>query len=166
MNSRKRCALPSDTKPGRLIIGYRILYCLLLLIFFSGSKLYSQCNATIGSNVDPIEGCEVLTVQFNDLSTGAVSRSWDFGDGAPASMAQNPVHSYNAGSRDTTYTLKLSITCSSDSTSTAVKTVTVYARPETDFVSDRNSLCAITDSIHLSNSSSSDDKAAHNQDEK
>jgi len=41
-------------------------------------KLHSQCTAVIGANISPIEGCEILTIQFNDLSTGPVlSRIWD-----------------------------------------------------------------------------------------
>ncbi|HUR10465.1 MAG TPA: PKD domain-containing protein [Flavitalea sp.] len=46
-------------------------------------------------------------VTFQDLSPGAVSWSWDFGDGSPVSTAQNPVHNYiNPGA----YTVRLMIT--------------------------------------------------------
>ena len=155
MYSREKCAMPHEIMPWRRFQGFGILS--VLLLWFLGSvQLQAQCTAVIGSNINPIEGCDVLTVQFNDLSTGAVSRSWDFGDGTSTSTAQNPVHSYTAGLNDTSYTLKLSITCSSGSISTAQKIVTVHARPATDFSSDRTQLCALTDSTYLLNTTPSD----------
>lgn len=87
---------------------------LLLIVFsFLFSYGYSQCTAIIGSNIDPLEGCDVLTIQFNDLSGGVVSRSWNFGDGSPVVGAQNPVHSFTTNGRDTSYVVRLTITCAS-----------------------------------------------------
>lgn len=57
-------------------------------------------------NSAPNAGTAPLLVSFTDLSTGDItSRLWDFGDGA-SSMAQNPTHSYAAG----TYTVSLTVT--------------------------------------------------------
>src|ERR1022692_5333466 len=73
-----------------------VFYFFIFLFFYSESK--SQCTAVIGSNISPIKGCEILTVQFNDLSTGPVqNRTWNFGDGSTTSGAQNPSHSYVSG---------------------------------------------------------------------
>jgi PKD repeat protein len=52
----------------------------------------------------PRAGPAPLSVQFNDASTDAGSWSWDFGDGTPVSIAQNPVHSYTTTG---TYSIKL-----------------------------------------------------------
>lgn len=47
-----------------------------------------------------------VSVQFNDASSGAIaSRSWDFGDGSPPSVATNPLHTY-ATPGDYTVTLE------------------------------------------------------------
>jgi len=47
-----------------------------------------------------------LAVRFTDLSTGAMARSWNFGDGA-TSTEQNPVHVYTAAG---VYTVNLTVT--------------------------------------------------------
>ncbi len=63
-------------------------------------------------NGSPTSGDAPLTVDFTDLSTGATSWSWDFGD-MGTSTAQNPSHTYT----DTgTYTVTLTATnsCGSD----------------------------------------------------
>ncbi|MCK4989130.1 MAG: PKD domain-containing protein, partial [Bacteroidales bacterium] len=128
----------------------RIVSIILLLIGMA-AQLHSQCTAVIGSNIDPVAGCEVLTVQFYDNSSGVVTRSWDFGDGSAVSNAQNPTHSFQAGEGDTTYTVILTIVCSGGSTLTAEKTVAVYAKPQIDFNKNKSSVCAITDSVCLTN---------------
>ena len=128
----------------RVLIGF----CLI----FQFSIANTQCDAVIGSNLTVLEGCETFTIQFYDLSSGVVSRSWDFGDGTETSNAQNPVHSFNAGTGDTTYTVKLTITCASG-TSVAEKTVTVYAEPKVSFTADVLTVCAITDSVCFDNQS-------------
>ncbi|OQP64677.1 hypothetical protein A3860_18115 [Niastella vici] len=56
--------------------------------------------------------CGSLTVPFSDSSRtdpsyGAISYSWDFGDGSPTSALTNPSHLYNAYG---IYTVKLSVT--------------------------------------------------------
>ncbi|MCK4750032.1 MAG: PKD domain-containing protein, partial [Bacteroidales bacterium] len=136
------------TNKGNIYTRATVLFIMLL---GAATELYSQCNAVIGTNISPVSGCEVLTVQFSDNSSGVVSRSWDFGDGSPLSNAQNPAHSFDAGQDDTTYTVTLSIECKSGLVSTAQETVTVYAKPEIDFIQEKSSVCAITDSVCLSN---------------
>ena len=59
------------------------------------------------------------TANFQDRSTGAVSWSWDFGDGSPPSTLQNPSHTYTALGR---YTVKLTVTNRNGCSNTRVKT--------------------------------------------
>lgn len=139
---------------NRRSLGKRAIAALVsgILLLLAHQTANAQCTAVIGSNIDPLEGCDILTIQFNDLSSGTVTRSWDFGDGSPTVVAQNPVHSFTTGERDTTFTVRLTITCASG-TSTASKVVTVFAKPKVEYTSDKGSVCAITDSICLVNSS-------------
>ena len=59
-----------------------------------------------------------LTVSFQNLSTGAVSWQWDFGDGGTSTL-QNPTHTYtNYGS----YTVKLIATSASGCVDSIIKT--------------------------------------------
>ncbi|MFN8395263.1 MAG: PKD domain-containing protein [Bacteroidia bacterium] len=79
----------------------------------------------------PTFGCGPLTVNFTDLSTGATTWNWDFGDGG-TSNAQNPTHTYqNPG----TYTVTLTIGDNNGCTDVVVQTnlVTVIG-PLVDFV--------------------------------
>ncbi|MGB3154408.1 MAG: PKD domain-containing protein [Chitinophagaceae bacterium] len=61
-----------------------------------------------------------LTVNFQDLSSGgAIGWEWDFGDGSPVSVLQNPVHTYNSyGS----FSVRLITTNGFGCTDTIVKT--------------------------------------------
>ena len=125
-----------------------LFFCLYVL----SGKVSAQCTAVIGSNINPIEGCELLTVQFSDSSTSAVqSRIWNFGDGTPTSSAQNPSHSFNAGTGDTTYIVSLSIQCVGGLNSVAFDTVTVFAKPDVSFNAVSTTACAISDTVCFNN---------------
>ncbi len=53
-------------------------------------------------SVDKNAGCTPLKVQFSDLSNGALSWQWDFGDGTTSTVA-NPSHTYSVnGNYDVT----------------------------------------------------------------
>jgi PKD repeat protein len=80
----------------------------------------------------PVTGGFPLTVTFTDLSSGATSWSWDFGDSGTSTL-QNPVHTYNTMG---TYTVTLTATNSSGSdvmTKTNYITVTSPQAPVADF---------------------------------
>lgn len=49
---------------------------------------------TIADFAYPQTGCAPYDITFNNLSTGAVTYIWDFGDSSPISNAQNPQHTY------------------------------------------------------------------------
>lgn len=54
-----------------------------------------------------------LTVNFQDLSAGATSWQWDFGDGSPVDPSQNPSHTYTSyGSYTVTLIVTNSFGCS------------------------------------------------------
>jgi glucose/arabinose dehydrogenase len=66
---------------------------------------------------DPTSGYAPLTVSFSsagstDSAGGALSYSWDFGDGSPLSAAPNPTHVY-AAAGVTTFTARLTVTTTS-----------------------------------------------------
>jgi gliding motility-associated-like protein len=124
------------------------VFCLSLLLTFAITESNAQCAAIIGANISPIEGCEILTVQFNDLSTGPVqSRTWNFGDGSASTGTSNPIHSFSAGiTGDTSYIITLNTQCISGPPSIAYDTVLVYKKPKVNFLSNKTTLCALTDS--------------------
>ncbi len=130
---------------------------LFFFLLISGKISSQSCTAVIGSNISPINGCEVLTVQFNDLSTGLVqSRTWNFGDGSATTQTQNPVHSFSAGNiGDTTYIVTLNTQCIIGLPSIAYDTVNVYKKPTVNFSASQVSLCALIDSTCFINLSSS-----------
>ena len=59
-----------------------------------------------------------FVVNFQDLSTGGVSWSWDFGDGGTSAL-QNPTHTYNSPG---SFTVKLVVTNSSNCQDSLIKT--------------------------------------------
>lgn len=73
---------------------------------------------------------------FTDQSVGALTWSWDFGDGSPVSTLQNPVHTFPAlGS----YTVTLTVTNGSCSHSEAQTIQTVNQNP--DFTASNTTAC-------------------------
>jgi PKD repeat protein len=81
------------------------------------------------ASANPTSGQVPLTVSFSGTATGGsppYSYSWSFGDGSPASTAQNPAHTYNNSG---TYTATLTVTDSSSPAKTASSSVTITASP-------------------------------------
>lgn len=76
-----------------------------------------------------------LTVQFNgsgssDPENGAITYSWNFGDGSPASTAVNPSHTFTAPPGvPTTYNVVLTVTDNQGQTATAPLIVSVNNTP-------------------------------------
>ena len=79
------------------------------------------CTLAASVLVDPATGWNPLMASFNGSVSGGIAPyaySWDFGDGSPASSAQNPVHSYtSSGSYTVTFTV-------ADSSGTVLHTTT------------------------------------------
>lgn len=124
---------------------------LFLLFAFHGNNAHAQCQAEVGPQ-KIFEDCGPLTIQFNSAnSTGALTRTWDFGDGSPTVGTNNPTHTYSRVFRDTTYIGTLTVNCSGNQVSVDTFEVTVKASPEVSFSLDRASLCAVTDTLCTTN---------------
>ncbi|HLG38818.1 MAG TPA: PKD domain-containing protein, partial [Chitinophagaceae bacterium] len=80
----------------------------------------------VSFTADDSTSCQApFTVQFTDLTPGATSWQWDFGDGNTSSQ-QNPSHQYNSfGS----YNVSLTVTTASGCINTLVKTAYINIQP-------------------------------------
>jgi len=88
---------------------------------------YVQVTLLVDFSASPLLGNADLTVEFTDLTVGgAISWSWDFGDGH-TSTDQNPSHVYTHGG---TYTINLTVNGITTGTKTDYITVNLLA----DFV--------------------------------
>ncbi len=89
------------------------------------------CALVADFDGSPASGCEGMTVDFTDQTTGAVtSRSWDFGDGGSSTL-QNPSHAYASAG---TYAVILAVAgpgCAD--TVTKASFVTVGSAPTAEF---------------------------------
>ncbi|MGM0497894.1 MAG: PKD domain-containing protein, partial [Bacteroidota bacterium] len=77
---------------------------------------------------DPVEGCQPLTVQFEDNSLYADDYHWDFDDG-DTSKAESPEHTFTEAG---TYYIKQSIS-GEGGDDYAYQTVNVFRKPIADF---------------------------------
>ncbi|HEY0547235.1 MAG TPA: PKD domain-containing protein [Pyrinomonadaceae bacterium] len=100
------------------------------------------CGTTIGSTTSCAEfsattACQGTPTEFTDISTGATSWNWNFGDSA-SSTQQNPTHTYvNPG----TYNVTLSV---NGGACTVMHTVTVTAAPPVPVITGPASTCSKT----------------------
>ncbi|MFI5129509.1 MAG: PKD domain-containing protein, partial [Chitinophagales bacterium] len=83
---------------------------------------------TVDFTVNDSTSCQApFTVQFTDLSPGANTWLWDFGDGNTSTL-QNPSHTYNTFG---TYTVALTITTATGCSNTLIKSAYILVRPVT-----------------------------------
>ena len=92
------------------------------------------------TNVNSINGCESLVVEFQDISSGnPTSWLWDFGNGVTSNL-QNPTVIYNSPG---VYNVSLLVT---DGLSGDIKTidslVKIYEKPEIEIISYNDNGCA------------------------
>jgi gliding motility-associated-like protein len=77
-----------------------------------------NAKPVVNFTADDSTSCQApFTVQFTDLSPGAVSWQWDFGDGNTSSQ-QNPVHQYNSLG---VYSVTLTVVTAAGCTNTLTK---------------------------------------------
>ncbi|MEO5572007.1 MAG: PKD domain-containing protein [Bacteroidia bacterium] len=101
----------------------------------------------------PLSGCSYNnTITFNNSTTGAVSYTWDFGDGT-SSILQNPTHSYtNSG----TFTVKLIATNGFGCNNIAIQNnyIIISPSPGVSFTSDYTSTCDVNQVFNFTGSGS------------
>ncbi|MEM6804049.1 MAG: PKD domain-containing protein, partial [Bacteroidota bacterium] len=107
------------------------------LIIFTTQLAYAQPIADF--EADKLSGCRPLVVSFSDLSTGALSWSWDFGSGT--SSVKNPSAFFSIPG---TYDIRLIVTDAAGRTDTIIKKdyISVYEFPEADFGQIETEICA------------------------
>ncbi|MCW3072100.1 MAG: hypothetical protein JWO44_1990 [Bacteroidetes bacterium] len=117
-------------------------------------------NPVVNFIVDDPNGCPIHCANFTDQSTvaaGDVITSWDwnFGDGTPDSVSQNPSHCYPlTGLYDVSLTVTNNHGCAS--TYTQIHFVEVYAVPVAEFTPTPNPASILDPEVTLMNGSSSD----------
>lgn len=78
--------------------------------------------------------CSPFDVQLSNLTSGATSFQWDFGDGFTSDMVE-PVHTFkNETVNDVVYNVTLSASSEHDCSATLTKPITVYATPQANFL--------------------------------
>lgn len=108
---------------------------LVLLLFVQ--TLRAQ-NPVANFSATPLSGCSPLVVNFQNLSSGATSYSWAFGNGNTSTL-QNPTATYFAPG---TYTVSLTATNVNGShTVTKSQYITVYEPPNVTFQATNRSGC-------------------------
>lgn len=86
-------------------------------------------------------GCAPLPVSLANVSTGANSYAWSFGDGQ-VSTATSPVHTYmNQGLNDVAFDIRLVATSSFGCSDTASVAVTVHPQPIAQFLTNTQAGC-------------------------
>jgi gliding motility-associated-like protein len=82
----------------------------------------------------PNSGCSPLSINFPPV-LGAVSYTWDYGDGSPLSNIANPTHTFtNSTTSDLTYTVQLIASNAFSCVDTTYGYPVVYAKPLSNFV--------------------------------
>jgi PKD repeat protein len=111
------------------LVGYNALLCRDTMR--TTVKVYPEVNAV--PQPDVISGCAPLEVNFSNLSTGAESYDWRFGDGS-SSTAETPTHVFHNYS-NTEKTFKVVLTAKSRFGCESVDTVDIVVQPyiETGF---------------------------------
>jgi len=91
---------------------------------------------------DAPSGCQPLTVNFTNGSTGYTSLLWDFGDG-DTSTDTSPSHTYyNPGSALAYRTVRLEVTSANGCVSTMENNITVYPEILSDFSMSDDTICS------------------------
>ncbi|MGW8178526.1 MAG: PKD domain-containing protein, partial [bacterium] len=92
--------------------------------------------------VDAPSGCQPLTVNFTNGSSGYTSLLWQFGDG-DTSGDLNPSHTYaNPGPALAYYTVSLEVTSANGCISTMENNITVYPEILSDFSMSDDTICS------------------------
>lgn len=120
---------------------------LFLLTLFYTSSVIAQPHANFTGS--PVSGCSPLVVNFTNLSTGATSYHWDFGNNNTSVLA-NPSTTYT---QPGTYTVTLIAYSGPNSdTKTITNYITVHNNPIVDFSANNLAGCPGTNVSFTNNS--------------
>ena len=106
-------------------------------------------------------GCAPLEVDFLNLSDGAASYTWDFGDGGQSATTHASHVFTTTPGEDATYTVSLVAESIYGCTDTAQVSVQVFAAPTADFVTSSTQMIYPATSVTLSNTSMAGESASH-----
>lgn len=115
-------------------------------------------NPTVNFSMDSTSGCYPLTVNYKDMSqagTGNITKwQWDFGDGSPFSINQNPSHTYNEAGN---FNVKLTVTNTAGCTTsyTSPQQVVTNQGVTVDFSADKTYSCSAPLTVNFTASTSS-----------
>ena len=98
---------------------------------------------------DAAPGCSPLQVNFSNISNGAVSYQWDFGDGV-TSRIEHPVHTFtNISNSIEYYNTVLTAVSANNCTHTSNAYVTVYPNPEIEITTYPDQVYVRGESIRM-----------------
>ena len=108
-----------------------------------------------------LTGCAPLEVDFLNLSDGAASYTWDFGDGGQSATTHASHVFTTSPGEDATYTVSLVAESIYGCTDTAQVSVQVFAAPTADFVTSSTQMTYPATTVTLSNTSMAGESASH-----
>ena len=108
-----------------------------------------------------LTGCAPLEVDFLNLSDGAASYTWDFGDGGQSATTHASHVFTTTPGEDATYTVSLVAESIYGCTDTAQVSVQVFAAPTADFVTSSTQMTYPATTVTLSNTSMAGESASH-----
>jgi len=94
---------------------------------------------TVSFSPDITDGCDSLTVQFSNTSSGGAVYSWSFGDGNSSSLV-SPSHTYTSPG---SYTILLTAEATGGCTSSRafVNLINIRSKPNVQFSSSQTTIC-------------------------
>ncbi|MBN2681526.1 MAG: PKD domain-containing protein [Bacteroidales bacterium] len=110
----------------------------------NGNGCIDSADITINFDLVPVPafspidttGCPPFAVDFVNQSSGGVSYSWDFGDGAE-SLIENPSHTFtNTGTNDVVYTIWMVAESTFGCKDSISHNLTVHPLPQSNFNND------------------------------
>ena len=100
-----------------------------------------------GFTVDVSEGCNPLTVNFSNTSTGAISYNWDFGNGRSSDLG-NPVMTFeNYGLNDTVFNVRLMASNVYTCQDSFFLPILVHPHVDADFAIEYQRQCSVAEVI-------------------
>ncbi len=147
----------ADANPVHLFTNYGIYNVSLTVTNIHGCSNTIVKPITVGpvpeANFEADTVCAECATQFTDISiaVGGVAITaweWDYGDGSPLSMFQNPVHAFSEAGL---HNVRLVVTNEAGCSDTIYKDVLVYPNPTSNFSTDSVCFLQPTTFTDLSN---------------